>query len=84
MLEDRDLIQKKNSIKMYLSTATDFLMRMGKLLDNPNSCIVRETCRVISSKSLPQTTYNIDFVSKPDGMTCWLKFDTAKVGVDSS
>lgn len=50
MLNDKDLIRKKNSIKIYLSTATEFLDKMGKLLDSSNSCIVRETCRVLSSK----------------------------------
>jgi hypothetical protein len=73
MLDDSELIRKKNSIKIYLSTATEFLDKMGELLDNPNSCVVRETCRVLSN-----------FVSKPDGMTLWLKFDSNRIGIDSS
>lgn len=73
MLDDSELIRKKNSIKIYLSTATEFLDKMGELLENPNSCVVRETCRVLSN-----------FVSKPDGMTLWLKFDSSRIGIDSS
>lgn len=73
MLDDSELIRKKNSIKIYLSSATEFLDKMGELLDNPNSCVVRETCRVLSN-----------FISKPDGMTLWLKFDGNRIGTDSS
>lgn len=74
MLDDSNLCNKKDSVKVYLCNTTEFLKKLADLLENPNSCIVRETCSVLSC-----------LVSKPDGMTCWLKFDNSdNIGVDSS
>ena len=49
MLVDFDQTQKNHPIKKYLVEGTKFLDNMNKLLDNPNSCVVRETCRVLTS-----------------------------------
>ena len=74
MLDDSSLSNSKESIKNYLWNTTEFLRNLWYLLDNPNSCIVREVCSVLSC-----------LVSKPDGMTWWLKFDNSdNIGVDSS
>ena len=74
MLDDSSLTNSKESIKNYLWNTTEFLKNLWYLLDNPNSCIVREVWNVLSC-----------LVSKPDGMTWWLKFDNAdNISIDSS
>lgn len=73
MLMNKDHNELNKSMRNYLIDGTKFIKRMEQLLDSPHACIVRETCRVLSS-----------FVARPDGMILWLRFDSTRLGIDSS
>ncbi|CAI2378109.1 unnamed protein product [Moneuplotes crassus] len=68
-----DQTNLNKSMRKYLLDGKNFVRSIEKLLDSPHPCVVREAARVLSS-----------FVSRPEGMELWLKFDSARVGIDSA